>query len=94
VSIGTALVDLGPTPRRSGVAVVQPAGGFTAAQVGKPVVVVPAPKLSGRKFDEAEMEGVPDFAAEVLDRKNMRLVWASPRGTFRGGLQINYLIGA
>jgi hypothetical protein len=94
VTIGTAMLPLSATYRRSGVTYLEPTGGFTAAQVGKPVVVVPAPRLQGRKFDEAEMESVPDFAAEILDRRRMRLFWASPAGWFRGGLQINYLIGA
>jgi hypothetical protein len=91
VTIGTATVTVAAALRKSGKFFIEPTGGFSASQVGKPVLMQRAPGV--RSFDEAELEAQMDFAAEVLNPKAMRVFWAS-RIPMRGNVRVNYLIGA
>lgn len=91
VTIGTALVQFATAPRRSGRFVIEPPGGFTAAQVGKPVIIQRAP--GAPSFDEAELESQMTFAAMIVSQRRMNVFWAARTPT-GGRTQVNYLIGA
>lgn len=95
VTIGTAIVQVCETQQKSGHFFFEPAGGFSLSQVGKPVMILPAPGLcNNRSRDEADLETAPVFMGEVINLQRMRIFWASTKRTFSGSMRINYLIGA
>lgn len=75
--------------RRGGTVVLEPAGGFTAEQIGAPVLVVQAP---GRSIREAEL-GLVLFVGEVINARQLRIGWFSSEPAPRV-VSIHYIIGS
>ena len=87
-TVNTVELDL-PKGRRGGSVLIEPAGGFTEAQVGAPVMVGLAP---GERPDELEGAAIT-FAGEVLNQRQMRLHWSAANPVPRR-VSINYIIGS
>lgn len=81
--VHTAAVEL--RRRRSGVAFVEPPGGFTAGAVGRPVIVVQAPSRD-------DGFGIVLFTGAVESRRRVRLHWLAPGAAARR-VTVVYLIG-
>jgi len=87
-TVNTFALDI-PKGRRGGSFIIEPAGGFTEAQVGAPVLVGLAP---GARPDELEGAAIT-FAAEVLNTRQMRLHWSAANPAPRR-VSIHYIIGS
>lgn len=83
-SMASALVDLGPTLRKSGTAQLD--GVFTTKQVGRPVIAHQGPS---KDDDIAQVM----FTADVVSTKAIRLRWVATERT-RGIKRVHYLIAA
>lgn len=85
--IRTARLELQPG-RRGGTVLLEPAEGFSVAQIGAPVIVTQAP---GSAIADAEF-GLVLFVGEVLNARQMRIGWFAGSPAPRV-VDVNYIIG-
>lgn len=86
--IRTAELEL-PAGRRGGTVLVEPPGGFSAAHIGAPVLVVQAPGSSMRNAEA----GLVLFVGEVINARQLRIGWFSSEPAPRV-VSIHYIIGS
>lgn len=88
--IGQAQIDIGLRRKKAGTAYIEPLGGFSKTQVGKPVMV----REAGGN-DEAEHVQLL-CTAQIVNQRQMKITWMAVGGNgFAAGKRtINYLIAA
>lgn len=88
ITMGQAAADLGfgSEWRRSGTFFIEPAAGFTASQVGKPVIVQQASRSDEDEHTQLLCTG------EVINRKRLRVRYLAVGGVVRGSRTFNYVI--
>ncbi len=92
VPMVNVVVDLGRAPAKSGRTTYEAT--FTAAQVGKPVLMCIAPGTGkpGHGADDEDLHGI-FFTASVVSTSRMVVRWFSQNAAVRGMVRVNYLIG-